>query len=164
MGIILKFPMGNVVRKKDSSLENIIDVAKYFLNRRPMTLRKLQSVCYFAQCHYIGSYDKKLIDADFEAWKNGPTSRELYDEYFAWESLEIYSNGGYCLKNETINFLNKIFLKYGTMGDKAISKLIKKDMSWLNARIGLKKNEPCIIEIDMEEIHKDYFWKEKIYE
>ena len=70
-------------------MENIYDVAKYFLHIDTMTHKKLQKLCYFAQAWYLANYGRPLVANRFEAWVHGPVSPDLYSRYrdCGWEML-----------------------------------------------------------------------------
>lgn len=69
----------------------IEQAAKYLFEKSGKTLTEveLQRLIYLAHCWYLGTYNKPLIDSDYEAWENGPVSRDLWqfihrcnDKYF----------------------------------------------------------------------------------
>ena len=52
-------------------MESIYSVANYFLSKEPMTHKKLQKMCYFAQAWHMANYDSPLVPNRFEAWVHG---------------------------------------------------------------------------------------------
>lgn len=61
-------------------------IANFFLDRAserrvPLTTMTLLKVLYFAHAWYMAKTDKPLIAQPFEAWKHGPVSRVVYDQF-----------------------------------------------------------------------------------
>ena len=158
MGIIIQFPeRKRKVTRFNCMGEDVLEIAKYFLSRRAMTLRKLQTLCYLTQCHFISMYKNSLIDTKFEAWANGPSSRELFEAYSEWENLEIISHKIPCFYNkETERYLNAIYNMYGKASEKSLRNLIANDNVWQHTRKGLKRREPCLDEIEYDTIYNGY--------
>lgn len=60
-------------------MAHIYDVAAYILRKHgPMTAMKLQKLCYYSYAHHLVWEERQLFPERFEAWANGPVSRELY--------------------------------------------------------------------------------------
>jgi len=60
-------------------MATIFHVAKYFLDKLgPMSVWKLQKLCYYAQAWSLVWDEKPLFQEDFQAWSNGPVCPELY--------------------------------------------------------------------------------------
>ncbi|HDZ4932911.1 DUF4065 domain-containing protein [Campylobacter jejuni] len=60
-----------------------LDLAKYILKKsnKELSNLELQKTLYFTELDYIKKFNKHLIKDEFEAWKYGPVSREVYCEY-----------------------------------------------------------------------------------
>lgn len=65
-------------------MENIYEVANFFLNKEAMSHKKLQKLCYFSQAWYLANYGEPLVPNRFEAWVHGPVSPDLYYKYKGW--------------------------------------------------------------------------------
>lgn len=82
LGRVLAFQRERVI-----SMCNIIDVAKYFLNKlnlepeSSITPLKLQKLCYYAQAWSMVGDDKELFKEDFQALAHVPAKPKLYDLY-----------------------------------------------------------------------------------
>ena len=60
--------------------KSVFDVAKYILEKQgSMITWKLQKLCYYAQAWHYTWTEKRLIKEDFQAWRNGPVCRELFN-------------------------------------------------------------------------------------
>jgi uncharacterized phage-associated protein len=61
------------------AMAHIQDVAAYILRQqRSMTAMKLQKLCYYSYAHHLVWEERQLFPERFEAWANGPVSRDLY--------------------------------------------------------------------------------------
>lgn len=59
---------------------NVFEIAKYLLNLNPMTLTKLNMICFIAQGLWLREREELLIEEDFEAWSKGPMIRKLAEQ------------------------------------------------------------------------------------
>lgn len=68
-----------------------LDVAKFILqeSEKGLSNLELQKTLYFAELDYRRKYNEALVSDDFEAWKYGPVSREVYKEYCAYGADSI---------------------------------------------------------------------------
>jgi uncharacterized phage-associated protein len=63
-------------------MARVLDVAAYILVKRgPMTVMKLQKLCYYAYGYHLAWEGRRLFPEHFEAWVNGPVCRDLYREH-----------------------------------------------------------------------------------
>ena len=61
-------------------MATVHDVAASILERTgPTTAMKLQKLAYYAQAWHAVWDDQTLFEAEFQAWRNGPVCRDLYD-------------------------------------------------------------------------------------
>ena len=74
-------PIHELVDAPDNGRYSVFDIANWFLSKEPMTQKKLQKLCYYAQawCYALNNY--RLMDTVFEAWIHGPVSPPLYDKF-----------------------------------------------------------------------------------
>jgi uncharacterized phage-associated protein len=105
-------------------------IANFFLDRADqvgasMTIMTLLKVLYFAHAWYLAKHKEPLVAQPFEAWKYGPVSRVVYDQYkeagdrpitkravsFDPKSLK-YLPTLYSFDAETEKFLSNIFDYY----------------------------------------------------
>lgn len=139
--------MGNVVlftKNGGKRMENILEVAKYFLSIEPMSHKKLQKLCYYAQAWYLAIYKRRLMDVDFEAWVHGPVSALLYNQYRDWGGLVITGLQSIPhLEESTVNFLSKIYSLYGKFTATELEKMTHDELPWIEARGKLAKDVPC---------------------
>lgn len=132
----------------------INDVARAFLSKESMTHKKLQKLCYYAQCWgFYFNNKERLADTDFQAWVHGPVSVELY---------QIYKGYGYdlipktektvLLKKELQDVINAVYKAYGVYDGNELEAFTHSEKPWIIAR-GDKKpyeaSENIISEDDM---------------
>ena len=61
-------------------------VANFFLDRGaangcPVTIMSLLKILYFAHAWHLAKTDQPLVGQPFEAWKHGPVSRVVYEQF-----------------------------------------------------------------------------------
>lgn len=77
--------------KKGEGMAKALEVAKFILqeSEKGLSNLELQKTLYFVELDYQRKYKESLISDDFEAWKYGPVSREVYKEYCAYGADSI---------------------------------------------------------------------------
>lgn len=61
-------------------------IANFFLDRGaaigcPVTIMSLLKILYFAHAWHLAKTDQPLVGQPFEAWKHGPVSRVVYEQF-----------------------------------------------------------------------------------
>jgi len=129
-----------------SDMEKIINIAQYIFNEYKRVTgeiideMKLQKLLYFSQRETIAILNEPLFNETFEGWKYGPVSREVRTSY---------------IKSESKYIINNVIQEYGALASWKLSALTHKEISWLNSRKGLKKEENGRIKIQTEDIRED---------
>lgn len=120
-------------------MESIYNVAKYFLSKEPMSHKKLQKMCYYAQAWYLANYKERLVPNRFEAWVHGPVSPDLYSRYrdWGWENIPLYRCEIDFEDNRTASFLDEVYKVYGDYDADELERLTHKEKPWRNARKGI---------------------------
>ena len=76
---------------KETGKYSIFEIANWFLLKEPMTHKKLQVLCYYAQawCYALNGY--RLGDTDYQAWIQGPVSPVLWERFksFEYDAIKI---------------------------------------------------------------------------
>lgn len=125
-------------------MENIFDIATWFLLKEAMTHKKVQKLCYYSQAWYKTLHNKKLINEKFEAWIHGPVSPILYSKYskYGWNPIELKTE----LENESISidspinkFLENVWATYGHLDGQQLEALTHNESPWILARGGLSQ-------------------------
>ena len=141
---------------------SIFDVANWFLAKEPMTPKKTQKLCYYAEAWYNAFNGEQLFnDTEFEAWVHGPVSPELY---------QSMKTGGFCCTVKQVEpynekaiipdyldlFLDEIWLTYGGFDANTLESLTHMQDPWKNARKGLSPLQRSTKKISREDMKKFY--------
>ena len=138
-------------------MEKIVNVAGYIFNEyKKMTGEvidemKLQKLLYFSQRETLAILNKPLFEENFEGWKYGPISREIRTVYtpdginYKIEDIE----------SETKDIVNNTLYEYGALASWKLSDITHKEISWLNSRKGLNKEENGNVIMSIEDIKED---------
>lgn len=120
------------------SMENIFDVAIYFLNKESMTHKKLQKLCYFAQAWFLANYGRPLMPNRFEAWVHGPVSPDLYSKYrgWGWETIPQQDTPVSFQNSLTSQFLDQVYDVYGDYSADQLETITHAEEPWIKARDG----------------------------
>lgn len=137
----------------------IFEIADFFLSKQSMTHKKLQKLCYYAQCWYLANYNTPLIMNRFEAWIHGPVCPDLYFKYkdYGWAHIQKLTNYTCVLDTEIQNFLNTVWKTYGSYADFELENMSKSQFPWQNARKGLSDTcyqRPPISWTDMQSTYQ----------
>ena len=138
-------------------MERIIDVAQYIFSEYKRVAgeiideMKLQKLLYFSQRETIAILNKPLFAEVFEGWKYGPVSREVRT-VFTEDGMNADIEE---IKSESKYIINNIIYEYGALASWKLSALTHREISWLNSRKGLKKEENGRVKIKNEDIQED---------
>lgn len=139
-------------------MNKITDVAIYLINEyKKITTQdidelKLHKLLYFAQREKIAIYNKPMFKENFEAWKFGYVNRSVRKLYKK-NINELLSTKK--LNAEDKNIIYNIIYQYGIYDSWKLSDLSHKEISWINARKGLKENENGHNKVLLEDIFED---------
>lgn len=135
----------------------IVDVAAYVVQRygeltkEHLDEMKLHKLLYFIQRESFAITGRPAFDGDFEGWKFGPVSRDVRNHYCEGEII--------CPTNEIsedVQYIaNNIILEYGSLASWKLSELSHQEISWKNAREGLKPGENGNRKIKLGDILED---------
>lgn len=127
-------------------MENIFEVAKFFLEKEPMTHKKLQKMCYYAQAWYLANHNVPLVPNRFEAWVHGPVSPDLYSHYkeWGWLPITIKEDETFTFSKNTIShFLNLVYNVYGKYSGDELEAMTHQEIPWKEARRGCLASDYC---------------------
>lgn len=103
-------------------LINLFLIAKTEKSNVSITNLKLQKLMYFVEAYYMvkNPSDDKLFTSTWSAWDYGPVSRELYNYYKKFGSIEISLTEtqisiGENLPSENKKYIDKIYLLFGNL-------------------------------------------------
>ncbi|MCG7394057.1 DUF4065 domain-containing protein [Microvirga sp. ACRRW] len=125
---------------------------KAWASQAPITIMTLLKVLYFAHAWYLAKTGKALVGQPFEAWKHGPVSRVVYEQYKNYGSKPLdkkavsfdpsalkYVETPYFIDGELEDFLNSVFEYYSkfhpyTLSDLTHEKGAPWDLVWTEAQ------------------------------
>lgn len=138
-------------------MERICDVAQYIFNEykkisgQIIDEMKLQKLLYYTQRESIAVVNEPMFNDEFEGWKYGPVCRSVRAVYthdgMNADCFEISFENAYIVKN--------VINEYGVMESWQLSRLSHKEISWKNAREGLKEDDIGDVPIKLSDIRID---------
>ena len=127
---------------------------KYTYDGDLITNLKMQKILYYVYVWFLVNFKKPCFDEKFQAWPNGPVLRSVYKELKGFQSSPIETSFAnlQCeqdlaeLKNllgkDLVCLIDEVYEEYGRMSAFELVNLTHKELAWLNARKGLKVEEP----------------------
>lgn len=119
---------------------SVYDVAKAFLYMEPMTPKRLQKLCYYAQAWYLALYDRRLFNSEFQAWIHGLVCPELYHEYkgYGFNDIPGQKKLPGSINGDIYKFLCAVYNSYGSLTGDQLEELTHGEEPWIKARGNLK--------------------------
>ena len=152
----------------DGGKYTIFQVAKWFLLKDSMTLKRLQKLCYYAQAWFYTLKDLKLCNTEFEAWVHGPVSKTLWDQlkqkYYSSTPLydfdysDLPSNTEDITDPDDLELLEMVWATYGDQCGTALEALSHSEEPWIKARGSIGSEEKSNNIITLESM-KNYYSK-----
>lgn len=121
-------------------MATVFDAAKYILAKcGALSTMKLQKLCYYAQAWSLVWDDQPLFDEEFEAWRNGPVCRELFQATKGKFSVTAEDEDGDFnkLTDNQKDTIDKVLETYGDKSAQWLSQLTHIEDPWNEARRGL---------------------------
>lgn len=134
-------------------------LAKVVLSYGEMSHKKLQKLSYYVYAWYLVVNNNRLSDTRFEAWKHGPVSPQIYDNYkvYGWEEIPSY-NDFLLVDIDTIAFAYKVMNYYYKYTADELEEMTHNEFPWINARQSLSEyhssNNP-ILDTDIVRCHSE---------
>ena len=140
-------------------MTTVLDVAKYILDKYgEMSTWKLQKLCYYAQAWHYTWTEKRLIKEDFQAWRNGPVCRELYDAHkgkFMVKAEDISGNSDNLTADEK-DSIGIVLSGYGQDEPFYLSQQTHAEAPWRKARGNLPEDANSENVISLESMGEYY--------
>lgn len=147
---------------------SIVNVAKVILNiNGPMTTMKLQKLAYYSQAHSLATTGLSLFSEDFEAWRNGPVSLELFNRHRGRflishkDLLLTLHEQSIILDQPQLDIIYAVCAKLGNLTGNELSARTHREDPWIRARIGIPANQGSEEIISKQSMH-DYYIKHPI--
>ena len=151
--------MGDINIQDTYSVDDILQVAHYFLSKESMEHKKLQKLCYYAQSWFLANYNQPLFPNRFEAWVHGPVSPDLYQRYRNWGWLRISKRNGENARfsdNRVERVLNRVYEVYGHYSADELENITHNENPWKLARKDCSPNDYSRNPISMKEMRNYY--------
>ena len=132
------------------AVNDIYDVAKWFLHTEPMTHKKLQKLLYFSYGIYLAQnndsefdLEKSLFENNFQAWVHGPVDPKIYSLYKnnGINLLHIENIDTFDFEPDVMNALNLTMEIYSKYSADELENISHNQLPWQNARRGLSPIE-----------------------
>ena len=140
-------------------MENVRDIANWFLSHGSMTHKKVQKLCYYAQAWYCTLYDgTPLFQDEIQAWVHGPVVSSLYPVYadYRWNEIPQKDFDASKLPDKVVDVLEAVYETYGDLSGDQLESLAHSEEPWKEARGELKPWEPCNTVISCESMREFY--------
>ena len=145
-------------------MENIYDIAKWFLNKSSMTPKKLQKMVYYAYAWFItlmnedaNNIENRLFNVSPQAWVHGPVFPNLYQKYKDYGYSDIPAEEAEFNFNEDVeDVLNQVWEVYGKYNANELESLTHQELPWRNARTGCSPFSVCTNDISDKDIFECY--------
>lgn len=143
-------------------VENINNIANYFLSIKSMSPKKLQKIIYYAYSWYIvnnndsNAITNALFEEKPQAWVHGPVFPSLYEKYKVYGRDEITTKDSANIDEDMRNFLDEIWNVFGKYDGDTLELMTHNEVPWIMARKDLDSMEPSSNELDMSLIYNYY--------
>ena len=145
-------------------MEDVKDIAKWFLSKDAMTHKKLQKLCYYAQAWYCTLYRRgPLFSDEIQAWVHGPVVTSLYPVYadYRWDTIPKDAFNEDIFSDDVLSVLESVYHTYGDFSGDQLESLTHSEDPWRLARGSLKPWESCTRAISIDSMREFY---SKLYE
>lgn len=116
---------------------SVFQVAKWFLSKESMTHKRLQKLCYYAEAWYYTLKNQELTNENFQAWRHGPVSLSLYNEFKnnGWSEISVSCLEKYEDINDVddVDFLESVWNTYEHLGANSLEVLTHREKPWKSA-------------------------------
>lgn len=140
-------------------MENVRDVAKWFLSQDSMTHKKLQKLCYYAQAWHCALYGgTPLFEDEIQAWVHGPVVTSLYPVYadYGWSSIPQVEFDDNHMDDAALDVLEAVYNTYGGFTGDQLESLTHSEAPWIDARNGVSAWTPCSTPISCAAMREYY--------
>lgn len=139
-------------------MANVFDTAKYILEQSgPMSVMKLQKLCYYSQAWSLVWDDCPLFDEDFQAWHTGPVCPELYTKTEGKHTVRAKDETGGAgdLTDNQKDTIDKVLKHYATHDAQWLGAVARLEDPWIKAH-GSTQTDKCPNVITKESIAEYY--------
>ena len=117
---------------------SIFDVAAYIRSRSGpgLTAKKLQKLCFYSKAWSLAQTGDPLFPEQFQAWADGPVSRELFSTHRGcWYMPHGWSPGDPShITDAQRKMLDAVMEAYQSMSGDQMGEMTHREAPWLDAR------------------------------
>ena len=128
-------------------MANVFDVAKYILEEKgEMSTWKLQKLCFYSQAWCLAWEGHEMFREEFEAWRNGPVCRELFNLHkgmFMIDAKDLEVGNSNNLTDDEKKMIDVVIRDYGDMKPYELREQTHIEDPWIISRNGLPDNANC---------------------
>lgn len=142
-------------------MENVRDIANWFLYKESMTHKKVQKLCYYAQAWYCTLYDgTPLFEDEIQAWVHGPVIASLYPDFadYKWSEIPKRQFNSTKFSDKVIKVLESVYDTYKDFTGDQLESLTHSEDPWIVARENLKPWETSTKPISCA-VMREYYGK-----
>lgn len=138
-------------------MEHVLDVAAYVCGRfyettgKRIDEMKLHKLLYLSQREMLSVTDEPLFEESLEGWKYGPVSPLVRGHF---DDGAINAKTGE-ISDPARYIVNNVLDEYADIPAVELSAMTHKEVSWINAREGLRPNENGCRALSVDDIRKD---------
>lgn len=127
-----------------AAVSRVDDVAAAFIARLgPVDAMKLQKLLYYAQGWHLAITGQPLFTDSIEAWRDGPVVPAAYSGHAGRRKVSSWPSGNAAaLDKDSAQLLDLVCASYGELSGDDLSKLTHNEEPWLQARRGLREDDP----------------------
>ena len=126
-------------------MATVFDVAKYILEKTDeISTWKLQKLCYYSQAWSLAWTGAPLFPEEFEAWRNGPVCRPLFEKHKGkyLVSADTFADADVdALSADEKDTIDTVLRAYGDMEPYQLRAQTHAESPWKEARHGLDEFE-----------------------
>lgn len=140
------------------------DVIDWFLNKAPLSPKKLQKILYYAYSWglvYLNDdgddLNTRLFDARFEAWVHGPVIPEVYQRYknYGFHDIPQVAEKP-SFPEEAEEILTEVWSVFGQFSANELERMTHHETPWIEARGNAKPFDTCHTELNDHTIYQFY--------
>lgn len=138
-----------------------MDVAQHVYDRYGwVDAWKLEKLVYYTQAWHLAWDGRPLFEQEFEAWPDGPVSRDLHREnkYGRKHTLDpvLPDADSSALTSHERQIVDAVLDFYGGLSTQELIDLTHKDSPWVVARGNLPPKAPSSIKLSVAEMRRCY--------
>lgn len=147
-------------------MNDVMDVAYFFLSKSSMTPKKLQKLIFYAYAWTLALLNEnrneinfRLFNDKIEAWVHGPVVFSIYEKYktYGWNEIPKIDNFDQSkFSSDVLDILNQVWDVYGDLNGNQLESISHNEYPWINARKNLSPYETSDVIISDEDIFVYY--------